>query len=407
MLSLYIGCVKILNLLPRLPLPAVDGGAIAVHQLHQSLLSKNVELIVVSFLSNRHPQDEDQVRKSIPTYSCRVQWGDFTPIDAIKSIFHQKPYNVARRFAQQEMMGVLRSVKETHPRFDLIQVDWVHMTYYVDVLRELWPDSSIVLRSHNVEYIILSRLSREVKNPILSWFYRDQANKMKQFETDILPNLDGLITLTKQDLAHYTALGSLKHKKVIPVGIHPSDYWNEETKKHEGFLILGSMGWAPYAESVLSFIIDVWIDFWKRNPSETLHIVGNHPTEALRQYHQQYGITIHGFVEDIQPFLHHSKAMLIPLKSGSGMRIKVLEAVASRCPIISTDVGVEGFPFTHLKESYLANSKQEWMLALEEVSSANPKDLNALSDRAYRATFPLYDSESIAEKLLAFYHEVL
>ena len=404
---LYIGRVKILNLLPRLPSPPVDGGAIAVHQLHKSWLSKDIQVVVASFLSNRHPQDVEKVKELFPVYTCRANGSDFTLVDALKSLFVSMPYNIKTRFAKAEMNALLRELQNDHPNVDLIQVEWVHMAYYVDLLRELWPQTPIILRSHNVEHVIFERLSKEITNPILAWFYHDQAKKMKRFEKMILHNIEGVITLTNQDESVYKSLHADIKSKAIPVGIDPSGYILDEEKKYQGFLILGSMGWAPYAESVLSFVEEVWIKHWKNQPTDSLHIVGSQPTEELREYDHKYGIIIHGFVEDVQPFLHHSKAMIIPLKSGSGMRIKVLEAVASRCPIISTDVGIEGFPFQDKEHCLVANSLEEWRLGLDELSSSPQKALNELSDRAHEITFPAYDSNVLADTLVEYYKEFL
>lgn len=407
MLYLYIRRVKILNLLPRLPSPPVDGGAIAVHQLHMSWLRKDIDVVVASFLSNRHPQDIEKVKELFPVYTCKANWTKFTLLDAFKSLFVSIPYNIKTRFAQQEMTALLRDLKKDHINVDLIQIEWVHMAYYIDLIRELWPQTPIILRSHNVEHIIFERLSKEVANPILSWFYDDQAKKMKRFEAQALQSVDGVITFTDLDEKLYKSLYAKFNSKVIPVGIDPSSYNLQEQKKYQGFLILGSMGWAPYAESVLNFVEDTWINHWKDKSTDSLHIVGSKPTEELRQYDQKYGINVHGFVEDVQPFLHHSRAMIIPLKSGSGMRIKVLEAVASGCPIISTDVGIEGFPFQHQEHCILANSLEEWRLGLRELSSSSTHSLKELSHRAHKLTFPAYDSTVLADTLFEFYHEFL
>jgi glycosyltransferase involved in cell wall biosynthesis len=399
--------VKILNLLPRLPSPPVDGGAIAVHQLHTSWLLKDIDIVVASFLSNRHPQDIEKVKELFQVYTCKANWTEFTLLDAFKSLFVGIPYNIKTRFAQQEMIALLHELQSDHSNVDLIQIEWVHMAYYVDLLHELWPQTPIILRSHNVEHVIFERLSKEITNPILAWLYHDQAKKMKYFEANVLQRVDGVITLTDLDERLYKSLFVGFNSKVIPVGIDPSGYNIKEEKTYQGFLILGSMGWAPYAESVLSFVEEVWINHWKHQPTDILHIVGSKPTEELMKYDQKYGINVHGFVEDIQPFLHHSRAMIIPLKSGSGMRIKVLEAVASRCPIISTDVGIEGFPFQNKEHCYIANSLEEWRLGLHTLSSSSTHSLKELSDRAQKLTFPAYDSNLLADTLIEYYKEFL
>jgi glycosyltransferase involved in cell wall biosynthesis len=89
------------------------------------------------------------------------------------------------------------------------------------------------------------------------------------------------------------------------------------------------------------------------------------------------------------------------------MRIKVLEAVASRCPIISTDVGIEGFPFQDKEHCFVAKSLEEWRLGLDELSSSPQKALNELSDRAHEITFPAYDSNVLADTLVEYYKEFL
>src|SRR5690606_8171471 len=112
--------------------------------------------------------------------------------------------------------------------------------------------------------------------------------------------------------------------------------------RERSFIILGSLSWAPYAQSVHWFLENVWSAYAKSNPGVILYVVGSAPPPEVQRWNGTNEVLVTGFVDDVMPLMHRCSAMVVPLLSGSGMRIKIVEAMAASLPVITTSVGVEG-----------------------------------------------------------------
>ena len=127
--------LKILNLLPRIPTPMVDGGAIAVYYNLLNLKRQGMDVVVAAFDSNRHPQDAAMMRAEFELYSVPGDFQEYSGMSAFKNLFDVRPYNLALRFDQDRFRDLLRKVRKDHSDFDIVQFDWVYMAPYVSLVR--------------------------------------------------------------------------------------------------------------------------------------------------------------------------------------------------------------------------------------------------------------------------------
>lgn len=463
--------LKILNLLPRIPTPTVDGGAIAVFFNLMNLKKQGMDVVVAAFESNRHPQDAAMTRKEFPLYTVEADFKEYDSVSAFRNLFDSRPYNLALRFDQPRFADMLVDVKRDHPHFDVIQCDWVYMAPYVDRVKQLWPDAKLVLRQHNAEYVIFDRMAAHEPSLKNRLFLKLQTAKMKRYEAKALHWFDHVITLTdvdkelfeglmpqggkgiarkktagnhaqnsvstgadskqpsqagedtnftgksdstistgdKQD--HISSLTSdLKFGRTpittLPVGVDLDQFRrNPGAGREKRFLILGSMGWAPYVQALIWFLHHVWQDFHESCPEWKLRIVGSGAPKEILDFNGHFNVEVTGFVEDILPELHTASAMIVPLKSGSGMRVKIIEAMGAELPIITTSVGCEGIPILNERDCIIANTAEQLHLAMVDFTR-RPDKGKGLSDSALQIAKNQFSWDVISRQTVELYNSL-
>jgi glycosyltransferase involved in cell wall biosynthesis len=389
----------------------VDGGAIAVFNNLVNLKRQGMDVVVAAFESNRHPQDPEQTRLEFPLYSVPANFREYDPVSAFKNLFDDRPYNLALRFDQDTFRDLLRTVRLDHPRFDIVQFDWVYMAPYVNLVKELWPDAKLVLRQHNAEYMIFGRMAEHETKLHNRLFMNLQTSKMKRYEARALTWFDHVISLTDVDRKLFEDMipSGAEQKpgfSTLPAGVDLDTFRRDPNiPRKKQFLILGSMGWAPYVQALLWFLHQVWMDIHEVLPEYNLVIVGSGAPEEITKFHGHYNVEVTGFVLDVMPYLHESAAMIVPLKSGSGMRIKIIEAMAAELPIITTSVGCEGIPIIHKQDCLIGNTVEELHQAIIDFSRLEDGG-NRLVSNALRIAAEKFSWESISKRSFELYTDL-
>ena len=395
--------MRILNLLPRLPTPPVDGGAIGVFYPMRHLSKMGHQLCTIAMISNRHPQDADMYRKYTELYTIAGNFPEPDALSAFLNLFSRRPYNLELRFAKPEFHQLIRKVAAETPKPDVIQIDWIYMAEYLKTLRKAFPGVPIVLRQHNAEYVIFERLAENEKNMFKRVFLKYQAWKTKRYEARMMKKVDYYTTVTSTDEAHFQNLAPKTPGKTIPAGVDTSRFERQpSTPREKAFIILGSLSWAPYAQSVAWFLNEVWTHFAKANPGVSLYVVGSSPPIEIQRWNGTQGVNVTGFVDDVRPLMHRCTAMIVPLLSGSGMRIKIVEAMAAELPVISTSVGIEGIKATADVHALVANTSDELQSAMSTLLD-NPEICASLISNGHQLAVDEYEWSSIAKGFVDVY----
>jgi glycosyltransferase involved in cell wall biosynthesis len=157
-------------------------------------------------------------------------------------------------------------------------------------------------------------------------------------------------------------------------------------------------------EGLMWFIDKVWPLIHARYPQMKFHVAGRNTPELLKSYEKD-NIIIHGEVEQAISFINTHAAMVVPLFSGSGMRVKILEGMALGKPVITTTLGKEGIEADHEKQLLIADTPEEFMRAVERVFEDTAFTKN-LGQAAKKFVEDYYDHNHNAEKLIAKYKEL-
>lgn len=334
--------MRILQLCLRVPFPARDGGTIAMHNLTESLSNSGNEVRILAFNTRKHHIELETIPFEYRSkYDLKLVYLDATvkPIDAFLNLFGSKSYNVSR-FDSPDMHIAIRDVLIANP-IDVVLVESLFMLPYVNTIRK-HSKAKIVYRAHNIEHLIWQRMTASATNPFVRLYLRHLAKRLKAFETNCKNHLDAIVTLTKEDASWFESDGYAGPLLVSPVGLDVMSYSKMGISKNCHHMFhLGSMDWMPNLEGVEWFLNKVWPVLEKKHPQLILHIAGKGMPQKYFDM-QTDRLRVYGYVDDVTQFMSGKQLMVVPLFSGSGMRVKIIEGMAAARTIVSTTIGAEG-----------------------------------------------------------------
>ena len=225
---------------------------------------------------------------------------------------------------------------------DLILFDFPHSCV-------LMPDRlgvPSVMFTHNIEAEILERHAKVARGPMRPVWAREAA-KMRAFEAAMLPRFDTVIAVSARDAKGLSEQFGLSNVQLVDTGVDLDYYgYHAPVERTDTVIFSGAMDSRSNIDGIQFLMDEVWPLLIARRPDTRMIVAGRNPPPALVERARQRGIawTFTGFVDDIRPHVLAGSVSVIPLRVGSGTRLKVFEAMALGRPIISTALGVEGLP---------------------------------------------------------------
>jgi glycosyltransferase involved in cell wall biosynthesis len=399
--------MKILQLTHKPPVPSVDGGCLAMNQITNCLLRTEAEVKVVSISTAKHPviiSDELLKYKEKTNFESVFINTNLKWLKTISSILKRKSIQ-ADRFFSAEMAQKLKALFSTE-NFDVVILESIFVGHYIDIIRK-YSDAKILLRVHNVEYLIWKRLSKQTHNPVKKAAYCYLATSLKRSELSLFSKIDGYMPITEVDHLFFKAKYPNLSGKVIPFCVDLSAYHYCENNIDENeisFFHIGSMNWQPNIEGMNWFLENVWKKVTEKHSTLSLALAGkgNKNFFSNKNYNN---LQVFDFVENAQQFMNEHNIMIVPLLSGSGMRIKIMEGLALGKPVITTTIGAEGIEVTHNENIFIADTPEE-MIQTIEFCRNNVEKCKEIGKNARKLIEKKYSKEIITKNLKEFLEKI-
>ena len=408
--------MNILFLCNKSPYPAREGGPIAMSMMIDGFLQAGHKVKVLAVNSEKYSVElsaipgEYRMKTGIEFVELDLR---IKPIPAFLNLFTSKSYHV-ERFISADFKSRLEKILQKE-EFDIVQFEMLFMSPYAETVRK-YSNARLIYRAHNVEHIIWERIANNTKNPLRRFYLHHISGTLKAYEYSVIHDFDGIVAITENDAKFFREV--IAGKKIrtndecmmpeqvitIPFGIDLSRFPETSTDfEFPSLFSIGSMDWSPNSEGISWFLEKVWPEAHKEFPSLKYYIAGRNMPEWLTNSRYP-NVVIVGEVDDSLSFIHSKAIMVVPLLSGSGIRIKIIEAMAASKAIISTTIGAEGIRCTDGRNILLANQPSEFIDAISKVYA----DINLcklLGKNARKLIEEEYQQKNLILKLLAFYEK--
>jgi polysaccharide biosynthesis protein PslH len=398
--------MKILILCNKSPWPKQEGGPIAMYSMINGLILAGHTVKVIAANTNKYRVDPE----TIPADFKKNTKIEYVYIDlsiklggAAFNFLTARSYHISRfhtKAFEQKIIEVLKA-----NTFDIVQLETLQMATYLDIIRKN-TKAPVVLRAHNIEHKIWQRIAENCENPVKRIYLNHLYKALKRFEVGILNKIDGVIAITPVDARNLDRLSHSTNIISIPFGINLDTLPSDPVQPSEASLFhIGSMNWFPNEEGIRWLITEVWPHLSQRLPQVELHLAGRYMPEWLSKITLPR-VVVEGEVPDVWEYMQKFSIMVVPLFSGSGIRIKIVEAMAAGKAIVTTVIGAEGINYENGQDMIIAKDAKSFSDAIFRLCM--DKDLRDKLGKNARALIAReHDNTKLMQKLTAFYSELL
>jgi len=251
--------------------------------------------------------------------------------------------------------------------------------FFVDLVGA--AGAPVVLDAHNVETDIMATLARTDERLLHRLRWRWEAAKMGRVERGAVRASAAVLATSDADADVFRSWG-VTRVEVVPNGVDTDAVAYAPPGEHRELLYVGQYGYRPNEAAAVELVTDVLPRVREAVPDVTVGLVGRNPTDAVRAL-AGAGVAVSGAVDDVLPCLHHARALVVPLRAGSGTRLKILEAMAAGTPVVSTPLGAAGIDAVDGEHLLLGESAAD--LAAQAVRVLIDDDLAERLSKAARA----------------------
>ncbi len=354
--------MKVLQLCKKSPTLLHDGESIAIHQMTQLLLDIGCQVDVLVAHTHKHNKvDKSKAILKVNYYYQTINT-KHSILKLVFSLFSKTPYNVYRFFSKVFSKKLQDLLSKTE--YDLVILEGSFLETYIPAI-ERNSKAKLVLRAHNVEYKIWEGLSNQVnsyKRYLIKHFI---IPKLRKYEILNLQKLQGIISISSKDTKWFK-----KHADVPLFELPICANRVERTKLPNFFKIgyIGSLDWMPNRYGLNWFLQHVWSEIHKLEPSICMQIAGSNMPKEIKLLRKK-NIEVLGEVPNSKDFIKNQSVIIVPLFSGGGMKVKVIEAMSlSKC-VVSTHIGFEGIQGINKQNTVEIETAEEWVQTLANLKN--------------------------------------
>jgi polysaccharide biosynthesis protein PslH len=398
--------MDILMLTNKMPYPPKDGGSIATLSIAKSFADLGHKVTVLAMNTSKHHFNIDEIPEEI---SNKIEFlgvdvnTDISVWEALKNLLTSSiPYN-AQRFITEEYDRKLAEVLQSQ-KFDVVHLEGPYLGPYIRTIRK-HTAALVSMRPQNVEHEIWQRTAAQAKGP-KRLYIANLARRVERFEVSMLNNYDVMVPITKRDGDLFIKLGCKIPMHVAPTGIDAETFRPDyESMDYPSLFHLGALDWPPNQEGLKWFFAKVWPNILKEFPDLKFYLAGRNAPPEFAKFSEP-NVEFLGEVESAHDFIRSHAIMVVPLLSGSGMRIKIIEGMALGKAIITTSIGSEGINSTHGENMMVANEPEEFLDSVRFLLSGKDKVVE-MGRQAEAFVNQHYNNLEIIRSLIGFYQKHL
>ena len=360
--------MRILVLTQVVVYPADAGPKVKTLQVLRHLAAHHDVVYCTFVRSAREAQDVEKLRE----ICCRV-----SAIPIIRSRMNDVRFLIGslatgdsfilRRDDSPTMRAMVRQLLHEE-QIDVLHIDQLNMMRFVP------PDwqGTVILDEHNAVWQVFERLSRGTRNPISRWLLGREAHIIRGIEGAACCRAQTVLAVSEQDQqALREVAGESALIEIVPITVdaeHFQPIWEARNPQPNRLLTIGTMFWLPNSEGVSWWLRQGYEHLRRLCPNVTYDVVGARPPHTLQMLAERHaGVHLHGYVADVTPFWTSAGALAVPLLSGGGVRVKILEAMAMGIPVISTTIGCEGLAVRNGEHLLVADNPETFARACATV----------------------------------------
>ncbi len=335
--------LRILHATPFVPFPPDSGGKLVPFH-HAVGLAKRGHVVTLVAPLRRAGDGENFARLPRAIRKLPVETANRGIVStAIRFLFRNESFRVARHTFPAVERAVRRAVGDFDP--DVILLDSLFSAYLIPAIRSESPAIPIVLVEHNIESSLFRRYARKLSPP-LRWIAAVETARITWMEREFAAASDTVVTLSGADRSGLCAICPSTDPIILPPGttIRPGTNIPPPTRRN-GILFLGNYRWEPNRDAARWLVREIFPRIRSTAPGTTLTLAGDDPTGAMADLHApSRGVDVRGRVADPGETVREHAVVLVPMRLGGGVRLKILEAFANERPVVTTSLGCEGLP---------------------------------------------------------------
>ncbi|MDG2454961.1 MAG: glycosyltransferase family 4 protein [Bacteroidia bacterium] len=395
--------MKILQISNRVPWPLNEGGTIGIYNYTRAFSELGHEVSLYCLDGIKHNTPIAEAQKELSKYANTLIHPIDTDIkwdEAIMHLIRNKSYNVSRfynRIFEQEIIKLLKD-----ERYDIVQLEGTYAAPYIAAVRDNHK-GLIALRMHNVEYEIWERLAFIESNLMKKSYFTLLAKQLKAYEAKIIQEVDVITTVTDDDGEKFKKLHSNGEFMTIPAGIDLREWTYTPSKRATNWYHIGSMEWYGNVDAVDWYLKEVHPRLAKLDTDYKLHLAGK--SIQADNYQNLPQLEVHSNVPRAFHFVRDCDVCVVPLRSGSGIRLKILEAMAAGKLVVSTTIGAQGIDYISGTHLLIADTTAEFEAVYSKIIKGEI-DRNLIVVNARKLIEESYSTEALAKRQLDFYSKI-
>lgn len=356
---------RLLFVSPRFLFPVDSGGKIRTTQILRGMRGGAFDITLASpcepGAETRYASELARVSDRFCGWPVPRRNGVFQ-ITRLRWLFGATPISIASDRSRQGSALVDRLLRE---KPDVVVLDFLHSA----IIAPPGIASPTVLFTHNVEAEIFERHAEVARRAVRRAVWRIEHAKMLRYEAAALKRFSEIVAVSARDAQIFERKYGTRPPRVISTGVDLDFFTYSAPAPSDQCVFIGSMDWLANIDAMEYFRDEIWPEILKRRPGARMAVVGRAPPAGLVEHCRNSGLdwSFSGFVDDVRPWIRRSAVSVVPLRIGGGTRLKVYEAMAMGCPVVSTSIGIEGLALEPGRDCLVADDPVSFAEAVESV----------------------------------------